>query len=355
MSNQYDNPISFYIAEVLSVANAETYTTKLQRGANTDDPVQLHHIYEINCKNISPDPYSPTFNNVKPADINTKKIPVVGEQVLIFQGYREDSNLADTDQSNGLQPAWYYLTTIAITQNINSNILTGLSKSGLTNSKPGNTFKDKSISILQAYEGDVITEGRFGNSIRFGSSIDTKSAVVDALPNYLGESGAPIILLSNRKTYDTKFVTEDIEQDASSLYLTSTQRINNLTTSNPVASNIAVSKFSTSQLIGVADRIILKSKIDSIILDGKNAVEINAPTVYIGSSDRSDKEGMLHSTAVVSLLQKIVSMIKIGFADSSGVICTPLYDALTNAETLFEELTNDNILIDKYQKNNYNT
>jgi hypothetical protein len=55
---------------------------------------------------------------------------------------------------------------------------------------------------------------------------------------------------------------------------------------------------------------------------------------------------------VVSLLQKIVSMIKIGFADSSGVICTPLYDALTDAETLFEQLTNDNILIDKYQKNN---
>jgi hypothetical protein len=62
---------------------------------------------------------------------------------------------------------------------------------------------------------------------------------------------------------------------------------------------------------------------------------------------------MLHSTAVVSLLQKIVSMIKIGFSDSSGVICTPLYDALTDAETLFQELTNDNILIDKYQKTNY--
>jgi hypothetical protein len=37
-------------------------------------------------------------------------------------------------------------------------------------------------------------------------------------------------------------------------------------------------------------------------------------TIYLGSFDQSQKEPMLHSTAAVSkLLQKIVSMIKIGF------------------------------------------
>ena len=60
---------------------------------------------------------------------------------------------------------------------------------------------------------------------------------------------------------------------------------------------------------------------------------------------------MLHSTAVVSLLQKIVSIIKIGFADSSGVVCTPLYDALADAEQLFQELTNDNIFKEKSKVN----
>jgi hypothetical protein len=347
MTNEYDIPVSFYIAEVVSVANSETYTTKLQQTSQQTSGSSLHHIYEINCKVVSPDPYSPLIRNIKPADLNTKKIPLVGEMVLIFQGHREDSNIEQ------LQPAWYYLTTLAPASNINSNLLTGLSKSGLTNTKPGETFIETDVPILQAYEGDVIVEGRWGNSIRFGSSIDTKKAVVDTLPNYLGDSGAPIILLSNQKTYSTKFVTENIESDASSLYLTSTQRINNLTTSNPVASDIAVSKFNRSQLIGVADRIVLKSKTDSVIVDGKQSIEINAPTIYLGAADRSNKEPMLHSTAVVSLLQKIVSMIKIGFADSSGVICTPLYDALIDAETLFQELTNDNILTDKYQKTNY--
>ena len=348
MTNEYDIPISFYIAEVVSKANAETYTTKLQQSNQQSSGSSLHHIYEINCKIVSPDPYSPQISNIKPADINTKKIPLVGEMVLIFQGHREDSNI------NALgPPAWYYLTTLAPISDINSNSITGLSKSGFTNTKPGETFTETDVAILQSYEGDVIVEGRWGNSIRFGSSIDTKKAVVDTLPNYLGDSGAPIILLSNQKTYSTKFVTENIETDASSLYLTSTQRINNLTTSNPVASDISVSKFNRSQLIGVADRIVLKSKTDSVIVDGKQSIELNAPTIYLGSLDKSQKEPMLHSTAVVSLLQKIVSMIKIGFSDSSGVICTPLYDALTDAETLFQELTNDNILIDKYQKTNY--
>lgn len=344
MTNEYDIPVSFYIAEVVSVANAETYTTKLQQTSQQSSGSSLHHIYEINCKVVSPDPYSPEIRNIKPADINTKKIPLVGELVLIFQGHREDSNIEQ------LQPVWYYLTTLAPASNINSNLLTGLSKSGLTNTKPGETFTETDVAILQAYEGDVIVEGRWGNSIRFGSSIDTKKAVVDILPNYLGESGAPIILLSNQKTYSTKFVTENIETDASSLYLTSTQRINNLTTSNPVASDIAVSKFNRSQLIGVADRVVLKSKTDSVIVDGKHSIEINAPTIYLGSLDKSQKEPMLHSGAVVSLLNKIVAILKIGFADSSGIVCTPLYDALSDAETLFEQLTNDNILIDKYQK-----
>ena len=77
--------------------------------------------------------------------------------------------------------------------------------------------------------------------------------------------------------------------------------------------------------------------------------------MYIGSSDKTDKEPLLHSTAVVSLLQKIVSVLKIGFADSSGAICTELYSIPeSDYAKLFKELTNDNILVDKYKKNTVN-
>jgi hypothetical protein len=346
MNNNYDTQISFFIAEVLDIPNIETYTLKTQR--NSVD--NLHHVYEIACKIISPDPYSPTIYNIKPADINFKKIPLVGEQVLIFQGYREDSNI---DQLNTQQ--WYYLTTLSVLSNININAITGLSRSGKVDSKPGTSFIEKDVSTLQAYEGDLLVEGRFGNSIRFGSSFDISKAKVDVKPNYLGANGAPIIILSNRSHTTTDLVTENIETDIASLYITSTQNFNTLTTSNPVASTTAVSKFNKSQLIGVADRIVLKAKTESVIVDAKEIIELNAPTVYIGSSDKTDKEPLLHSTAVVSLLQKIVSVLKIGFADSSGAICTELYSIPeSDYAKLFKELTNDNILVDKYKKNTVN-
>jgi hypothetical protein len=331
-----DKPVSFFIAEVLNVS----YTLAEQRSNKT----AVHHVYEISCKIVSPDPYSPTISNIKPADNNFKKIPLVGEQVLIFQGYREDS------KPEVLIPQWYYSTTLSVSSNTNINALTGISKSGLQDLKPGHTFVERSVATLQAYEGDVISEGRWGNSIRLGSSIDTTKAVVDVKPNYIGEPGDPIIILSTRINGSDKFVTENVDTDSASLYLTSTQRLNTLKTSNPVSSDIAVSKFNNSQLIGVADRIVLKSKTDSIIADAKNSIELNAPTVYIGSS--LDKEPLLHSTAVVSLLQKIVSVLKIGFADSSGAICTELYSIPeSDYAKLFTELTNDNVLVDKYKKN----
>ena len=346
MHNVYGIPISFYIAEVISIAEHETYTLKEQK-SDVDD---LRHVYEIRCKIVSPDPACPIIvEPVRPADINSKKIPLIGEQVLVFQGYREDSRI------NELQPCWYYLTTISILSDINNNNIAGLSKDVSLTLPPGTTFVNKTISPLQAYEGDVSVEGRFGNSIRFGSSFDTSKSKVERLPNYLGESGQPIILLSNRNKMNDDFATEDVDSDYSSLYLTSKQRISNLKTHNPVNNSISVSNFSNSQLIGVADRIVLKSKTDSVLIDGNQSIEINAPKIYIGSS--TNKEPILHSDAVVKLLQKIVTILKIGFADSSGVVCTPIYDSLPDSdlETLYKQLTNDNIQIDAYKNNTLNT
>lgn len=352
MNNQYAIPLSFYIAEVISIANRETYTLNKEREAEENTQLEntnsLIHRYEIDCKLISPDPYQPIISDIRPADINSRKIPLVGEQVLIFQGYRDDSNI------DKLIPCWYYLTTLSVLSNTNINYLTGLSESNNDESLPGKTFKEKPVSILQSYEGDLIVEGRWGNSIRFGSSIDTRAAVVDTIPNYSGNSGDPIIILSNSKARSSRLVTEDVEKDSASVYLTSTQRINNLTTNNPVsADTISVSKFANSQFIGIADRVVLKSKSDSIILDGKRSIEINAPKIYLGSS--TSKEPLLHSDAVVKLLQKLVTLVKIGFADSSGIVCTPLYDSLPDAETLFQQLTNDNIQVDTYKNNSLNT
>jgi len=74
------------------------------------------------------------------------------------------------------------------------------------------------------FEGDMILEGRFGNSIRFGSSNPRGK-------NNWSENdseGDPITIISNGQPSKDSTPLEDINGDASSIYLTSNQNIQNL-------------------------------------------------------------------------------------------------------------------------------
>jgi len=349
--------IEWDVAEVLEYDYTYSYIFPDAGKTNVDN---LFALKVRTCSNY--------FNNktflVRPSNINSKQIPLVGEFVLIYKTFNEQSS------KTKWREGWYYVCSIDLQSSINENMLpgiaTGLPQDQLDKIKPGRTFTKKSVGPLQPYEGDLMIEGRFGNSIRFGSTVNISAkdssgnSIVPSYyyvePSWTGADqpvyGDPIIVLSNgRKDLKNKQLTvENINDDAASIYLTSTQRITNLKTNKPLGNPdaISISQFSKSQLIGVADRIVLKSKTDSIIIDGKQSVEINSPKIYLGSS--TNKEPLLHSTAVVNLLQKIVDIIKIGFADSSGVICTPLYDSLPDADKLFKQLTNDNIQVDAYKR-----
>lgn len=78
------------------------------------------------------------------------------------------------------------------------------------------------------FEGDMILEGRFGNSIRFGSSNPRgKNAWSEN-----DSEGEPITIISNGQTDNGDVIVEDINNDASSIYLTSNQNISNINISS---------------------------------------------------------------------------------------------------------------------------
>jgi hypothetical protein len=91
----------------------------------------------------------------------------------------------------------------------------------------GQTFKERSnIHPLLPFEGDMIQEGRWGNSIRFGSTVK------DRQNNWstVGVNGDPIIILRNGQPISSSDegwipIIEDINKDLSSIYSTSTQKI----------------------------------------------------------------------------------------------------------------------------------
>ena len=68
----------------------------------------------------------------------------------------------------------------------------------------GGTFIERSnIHPLLAFAGDIITEGRWGNSIRFGSTAKTDSILYGNNWSSTGEDGNPITILRNGQPNDS--------------------------------------------------------------------------------------------------------------------------------------------------------
>jgi hypothetical protein len=337
MNNESNvNNINLCIAEVIDSAPLDTYKYS-------------ENYYNLFSVTARVDGYvNKPVVTAKPANTNMKKIPLIGEMILLFQ-----LNSSVPSNETYKQNQWYYLSTVDIVSSVNHNVLTGYTSNVEQKQQVGKVFTEQSISPIQPYEGDVILEGRSGNSIRFGSVVTGGSFyTVSQQSKITGELGSPIIMLSNgRKNKPAKeFIHEDIQLDDSSLYLTSKQSIPGLKLNYPLTKGNAAASFNKSQLIGVADRIVLSAKTDIAVIDAKLGIEINSSDIRFGES--TTKEPMLQSTAVLELLQIIIRTIQTGFKDSSGIICTPINKELNNTGNitkLFKESTNKRMLMDVWK------
>lgn len=186
-----------------------------------------------------------------PMDRALGRYPLPGEQVMIFEAFG-DVKLAS---ANALQRISFYAfnvnTNHIITSNqtpfIISNVDT-ISKSRVATSIATKRFKNKLIDEavyrdgsdvkiypqIQPYEGDFILQGRFGNSIRLGSTAPKtegkRERGDEALPwKSYGLPGDPIMTLrvNSENVTDTAdmYVVEDPTKDQGSIYLCSTQNI----------------------------------------------------------------------------------------------------------------------------------
>tara|TARA_R110000772_G_scaffold42284_2_gene98214 strand:- start:706 stop:1914 length:1209 start_codon:yes stop_codon:yes gene_type:complete len=189
-------------------------------------------------------------NTARPLFSFIKNNPLINEIVLIISSY--DKSIYQT--SNGSTN--YYFPNLNIWNHPHHNalpttkgILNDATKqdyeqtqNGIvvrqvedegTDINLGNYFKEKiKIKPLLPYEGDTIIEGRFGNSIRFGSTNIGEDILEENKNRWSneGETGDPIIIIRNGQLEDTDgkgwvHTIEDIDDDASSIYLTSNQQL----------------------------------------------------------------------------------------------------------------------------------
>jgi hypothetical protein len=337
-------PVLFHVAEVID-SKSNTYKYIGDGPDKTSDKLFTITVQIVNRVTKEYESYA-----CKPFNMNIKQIPLIGEHVLIFKAYNQETTLTKT----GIE--WYYFSPYSIQSSINSNLLPGISYNTISEAdaqkiKPGVNFETKSISPLQPYEGDLMIEGRWGNTLRFGSTTKNEPGLINSSWHGAASTvGDPIIILSNGQINkpNKQFVVENIQTDNASIYLTSTQKIKQFKLQNKLKIGSSESAFSKPQLIGTADRIILTAKTDIVAIDSQKGIELHAPKINIGISD--EKEPLLHSTATIELLKKLIQICQIGFVDSNGSVSTPIYNALSDSGRLLSEIANYNIMIDKYKK-----
>jgi hypothetical protein len=150
-----------------------------------------------------------------------------------------------------------------------------------------NTFKENpNIRPLQPFMGDIIHEGRFGNSIRFSSTSKSQSTNQNNWSKS-GEETDPILIIKNGQSPTNKGegyipVCEDINNDLSSIYLTSHQIIpiniprikynSFLSNSKPESP----STYKSPQIILNSDRILLNSKKDNVLIHSQKSISLSA-------------------------------------------------------------------------------
>jgi len=170
-----------------------------------------------------------------------KQYPVVNEIVLIIGGPTERLN----DSSQNQQ--YFYFPPYSIWNSSNHGAFPNMyewqdfladysnkpgyqgNATGMPRLPLGATFTEKPrVRNLQPFEGDSIIQSRFGQSIRFGST-------VPVMKNFntwstSGENGDPITIILNSQgnrqalgKFDN--LVEDINRDGSAIWMTSTQEV----------------------------------------------------------------------------------------------------------------------------------
>ena len=221
----------------------------------------------------------------KPLNLNNCTYPLVGEMVLLMKCpspavgtnatsfdymYFAPINLFGEVNSNASHFATIPKKAFGTDFNFLGNIAGSKDDPAL-----GDYFEEYGTRQLNIHEGDTILQGRNGSSIRLGNT----SSGADTKPIWgKGKENNPVIVLANgHKTSNIPmdyYYTEDINEDASTIILTSKQEVG-LNIKNKLADGVdQPSKYKNGQIILNADQLVLNSKKDLIILSGMKGINI---------------------------------------------------------------------------------
>ena len=212
--------------------------------------------------------------NIRPLDTNIKEYPYPGEHVIIASYYGQK----------------YYTQKLNLNNSVNLNSFPGLSK--VYDIWTQEVYKDNlpmigwpRVKQLKAEEGDIIFNGRFGQSIRFGSNV---KEIIDKNQNLLPDTGIPqspnVIIRAGQGVEESNAnrpVNEEINLDGSSVWMTTDQKVD-IKLDNSHSTFIWADKgsegFGGNRITINSDGLIFNSKKNNILMSSMGFIGLTANT-----------------------------------------------------------------------------
>jgi hypothetical protein len=333
-------PTKSQIGRVYGVITTENTPTKAQfekyGGFNAIGTIlYLDYNNSISITGSNTDDF---FNQCIPAlPISTDlPFPLPDELVII-----QDAPAANTQESaTAIQK--YYTSTINIWNNTEHNAQPAGDKYNFNDFVASEDGRP-----LLHFEGDKIIQGRKGNSIRLGNTVKNKSNINEWSLGP-GEDGDPITILTSGHNNESGslYHVEQINKEYSSIYLTSTQKIPLITDRsdviNPITNPTKVSEYYRSQVMINADRVVINSKYDDVLifastnielgtkyaitLNANNWVHLNSPKILLGTVKNTEfpDEPLILGGQMVDFLSEL--LVKL------SAFCSALSSAKSAAE-----------------------
>lgn len=227
-----------------------------------------------------------------------RRIPAIGEMCILISAPVND---VATSSVKGI--GFLYLTPINALDDLNLNSFSRIwkRKASPTGNNPGErpndkdeigrSWKDgKKVDNIQIFEGDEVFEGRFGQSIRFGTTVKGSDSHYEKKPTWDGSgNGDPIMIMRVKKPTGgsgaNKYTIEDIDEDDSTIVLTSNQKLKNFKAG--FDKNLDAKKLGQfdgkSQIAIDSGRVVLNAKKDMLLLIGKEEVIITGKKIMFQS------------------------------------------------------------------------
>lgn len=260
----------------------------------------------------------------KPLDTNIKQYPLPGEFVIIAEYigelyYTQKINLSRAITFNNSPNFNFFAGLTKWTQNLSK-----------IKSKIDYFHPDSKIRQVLSREGDITFNGRFGQSIRFGSNI----VPIEGQEEDTGKQGSPNVIIRAGQgileTEPSKPVQEDINLDGSSLWMTTDQIIPiDKKYTNIATKETKPEKWGGPQIVLSSNRIVFNSKVDSIhafsnkeiSMASKDRINLESPIVNVG--DRMAKQHALGAEQTHKMLIQLLDYLIPYAADSATAKAAP--------------------------------